>query len=69
MKYAQPVPKDGQKELMSNQVIDCVDGLLAARQVLVSNGSLPTAKVEEVALLLHEAADLLIMSTNVPLSG
>lgn len=50
------------KTTMNKQTMECANDLLEARKNLVNDPSMTGEKLEEIILLLHEAADLLLMS-------
>ena len=50
------------KTKMNKQTMECANDLLEARKNLVNDPSMTGEKLEEIILLLHEAADLLLMS-------
>jgi len=58
--YTPDMAKECGKDVMEKQVKECVEGLLAVRLLLVK-GNLTDLPQDEVLLLLHEAADLLLM--------
>lgn len=49
------------RDMMENQVKDCINGLFAARKKIIMNKKIPSSSRDEVLMLLHEAADLLSM--------
>lgn len=48
---------------MEEQATECANDLLAARKILAEDAALNDGKLEEILLLLHEAADLLLMAS------
>lgn len=54
-------PIKSQNDIMGRQVTECIEELLLVRSFLTSGESLTESSREELALLLHEAADLLLM--------
>ena len=55
-------PRTSRKTTMNKQTTECANDLLEARKNLVNDPSMTGEKLEEIILLLHEAADLLLMS-------
>ena len=49
------------EEARQSQITECSERLLAARQLLRKKGNLADQLHDDMLLLLHEAADLLLM--------
>lgn len=47
---------------MDKQATECANELLTVRKQLAEGQSIKDGKLEDILLLLHEAADLLLMS-------
>ena len=48
---------------MEKQATECANDLLAARKILAEDASISDGKLDDILLLLHEAADLLLMAS------
>lgn len=59
--YTQIAQMECNKDMMDSQVKDCINGLFAARKAIMKNQNLPQASIDDLMMLLHEAADLLAM--------
>ena len=55
-------PQIARKVSMEVQATECANDLLAIRKELAEDHRITDGKLDEILLLLHEAADLLLMS-------